>query len=127
MLNKIKLIGKVLPLEIKEKEEEKGLMVYFSLLVPNPSGSITILSCMVKGETAEKIVKELQEDDIAEVRGYLRNEKDRKSKEKKDREEEIEEYKKELEEKKKGNRQILTKVLGFKKLDLTFDELIEQA
>jgi len=118
MLNKIKLIGKVLPFETKEKEEKRELIIYFSLMVPNPNGSTTVLRCVTQGETAKKLKEELQENDIVEARGYLRNEKNRKKEEKNDWEER-EEYEKE-------SKQILTKVLDFKKLDLTFNELIKQ-
>lgn len=67
MLNKIKLVGKILPIEAKEKPEEiekeksEYELIYFSLLVPNPSGSLTILRCVAQGEVAEKIKKEIRE------------------------------------------------------------------
>jgi hypothetical protein len=124
MLNKIKLVGKVLPLEVKEKEEERELIVFFSLMVPNPNCSTTILRCLVQGETAKKLLQELQEGDIAEVWGYLRNEKRGKS------------YPpsafasvsdKHTFDEEDQNRQILTKVIQFNKVDLTFDELKKQA
>lgn len=98
MLNKIKLVGKVLPIEIKEREnrEKKLPIVYFSLLVPNPSGSITILRCVAQGEIAERIENEVKEE-VLEIRGYLRNEN--------------------------NGRQILIKVIEFEKLNIDFDNI----
>ena len=66
-------------------------------MVPTPSGSLTILRCIAQGETAEKIDKEVQEEEIIEVRGFLRNEKD--------------------------SRQIIVRVVEFNKLNLTFAEI----
>ncbi|CAI2161608.1 15269_t:CDS:2 [Funneliformis geosporum] len=45
MLNKIKIVGKILSVEVKAKEEEEKneFIFYFSLLVPSPSGSLTVL------------------------------------------------------------------------------------
>src|SRR5437764_3980935 len=106
MLNKVKLIGKVLPLKIKEKEEKRELKIYFSLEVPNPSNATTILRCVSQGEIAERIQKELQEGDIAEIRGYLRNERSYLP---------ISD--------KNENRQILTKVTEFTKLEIGFKEI----
>ncbi len=99
MLNKIKLVGKVLPIEIKEREngEKKVPIIYFSLLVPNPSNSITILRCIAQGEVAEKIENEIKDNEVLEVRGYLRNEN--------------------------NGRQILIKVIEFDKLDINFDNI----
>ncbi|CAG8511138.1 7129_t:CDS:2, partial [Ambispora gerdemannii] len=68
-----------------------------SLLVTTPSGSSTILRCVTQGEMAERIIKEVEENEVIEVRGYLRNEKD--------------------------SRQIITKVVDFKKLEQDFDEI----
>jgi hypothetical protein len=101
MLNKIKIVGKVLPIETKEKEkrEKNERVFYFSLLVPNPSGSLTILRCAAQREVAEVIEKEIKQDEIIEVRGYLRNEK--------------------------SGRQVLVKVVEFTKLDITLDEVDE--
>jgi hypothetical protein len=99
MLNKIKIIGKVAPFEIKEIErdrEKRGSsesIFYFSLLVTNPSGSLTILRCVAQGERAEEIEREIQGDEILEIKGYLRNEK--------------------------SGRQVLVKVMSFTKLDTT--------
>jgi ribosomal protein S6 len=99
MLNKIKIVGKVLPAELKIKEEERKNepILYFSLLVPSPSGSLTILRCVSQGETAKDIEKEIKQDEILEVKGYLRNEK--------------------------SGRQILVKVVGFTKLDINIDKI----
>src|SRR6185369_15685951 len=120
MLNKIKIIGKkILPKEQDEKKNDGAASVfqeaekeidkshfkserennrepwlYFSLLVPTPSGSLTILRCITQGEMAEKIDKEVQAEEVIEVHGYLRNEKD--------------------------SRQIMVRVVDFNKLDLNF-------
>jgi len=81
MLNKIKLVGRLLPVEIKEKrndfEYSKSPKIYFSLLVSNPSNSITVLRCITKDELANKISKlSINKDpQTVEVKGYLRNEK----------------------------------------------------
>ncbi len=45
------------------------------MLVPNPSGSLTILRCVSQGEISKRIKQELKNDEIVEIRGYLRNEK----------------------------------------------------
>ena len=99
MLNKIKLVGKVLPIESKQKEEREKIepIFYFSLLVPTPSGSLTILRCLAQGEKAEEMEREIRGDDILEVKGYLRNEKQ--------------------------GRQVLVKVIEFTKLDTTFEQI----
>jgi hypothetical protein len=77
MLNKIKIVGKVLPtIQIKEKSEPRGLLVYFSLLVNNPNGVQTVLRCHANGEIATKIEAEVREEEILEVRGYLRRERE---------------------------------------------------
>jgi len=101
MLNKIKIIGKVLPINTKDKEErEKNESIfYFSLLVPTPSSSLTILRCIVQGEKAEEIEREIRTDEILEVKGYFRNEKE------------------------KSSRQVLVRVIDFTKLDITLDEI----
>jgi len=131
MLNKIKLIGKFLPTQIKEQserevdntdsalnettndfdnpeKEKREPLFYFSLSVINPSCSKTILRCVAYGEIAKKIEKENQEiakdeEVVVEVRGYLRNEK----------------QKNEL----KDGRQILIRVLEFNRLDLNFNDI----
>ncbi|CAG8476650.1 877_t:CDS:1 [Ambispora leptoticha] len=97
MLNKIKIVGKILPIELKNKEEKDDLILYFSLLVPSPSNSSTILRCVAQGENAKKIEVEVKKDEILEVKGYLRNEK--------------------------SGRQILVKVIEFTKIDKTFDTI----
>jgi len=107
MLNKIKIIGKVLPIDIKERnnEEEREKIesiFYFSLLVPSPSGSLTILRCIAQGEKAEEIEREVKEDDVLEIKGYLRNEKSSRE---------------------KSSRQILVKVIEFTKLDIIPDKI----
>jgi len=103
MLNKIKIVGKVLSAEakIKEKEErdKNELISYFSLLVPTPSGSLTILRCVAQGEIAKNIEKEIKQDETLEIKGYLRNEK--------------------------SGRQVLVKVVEFSKLDTTLDKIDE--
>jgi len=103
MLNKIKIVGKVLSAEVKNKEEEvkNEPIFYFSLLVPNPSGSLTILRCVAQGETAKDIEKSIKSDEILEVKGYLRNEK--------------------------LGRQILVKVVEFTKLDTNLDKIDENS
>jgi hypothetical protein len=99
MLNRIKVIGKVLPIEAKENPnpEKERLVIYFSLLVTNPTGSETILRCVAQGEMAEKLEKEVKNDEILEVVGYLRNEK--------------------------VGMQILIKILKFTKLDINFEDI----
>ncbi|CAH1756390.1 12193_t:CDS:2 [Entrophospora sp. SA101] len=96
MLNKIKVIGKVSPIKIRENLDQKKekITVYFSLLVPAPSRSLTILRCVAQGEKAEKLEKEIKGEEIIEIKGYLRNEKQ--------------------------GRQVLIKVLDFTKLDIDF-------
>src|SRR5689334_5203920 len=103
MLNKIKIVGKILSAEVKNKEEEvkNETIFYFSLLVPSPSGSLTILRCVAQGETAKEIEKEIKQDEILEVKGYLRNEK--------------------------SGSQILVKVVEFNKLDTTLDKVDENS
>ena len=124
MLNKIKIIGKVLfdkkQNEKKERnindiasvfqetvneigesqfnsELKRGSRLYFSLLVPTPSNLITPLRCVALEEIAERIEKELQTEDIIEIRGYLRNEKE--------------------------GLQIITKVVEFSKVNLDFEKI----
>src|SRR4051794_33494845 len=103
MLNKIKIVGKVLPIDIKEKDREERErnehIFYFSLLVSNPSGSLTILRCVVQGEKAEEIEKEIRQDELLEIKGYLRNEK--------------------------SGRQVLVKVIDFTKLDIIISDKID--
>jgi len=103
MLNKIKIVGKILSVEVKVKEEEEKneSIFYFSLLVPSPSGSLTILRCVAQGETAKSIEKEIKQDEILEVKGYLRNER--------------------------LGRQVLIKVVEFTKLDTTLDKVDENS
>ncbi|CAG8734509.1 28118_t:CDS:2, partial [Racocetra persica] len=62
-----------------------------------PSGSLTILRCITQGEIATRINEEVQEEDVIEVRGYLRNEKD--------------------------SRQILVRATEFTKLDISFSKI----
>ncbi|WNE41083.1 MAG: Single-stranded DNA-binding protein [Mycoplasmataceae bacterium] len=108
MLNKINVIGKILinnekksdnlynSESINDRENNKEPWLYFSLLVSTPSDSITILRCMAQGELVKKI-EDSKENDIVEVKGYLRNEKD--------------------------GRQIIIKVVEFDKLDLSAEEI----
>src|SRR5437763_1256318 len=91
MLNKIKVSGKVLPIKTKKINENDQLLIFFSLLVVNPNKTETLLRCHVSGKTAFEIEKEVEKEQVIEVRGYLRNEK-------------------------KG-RQIIVQVLGFSKLE----------
>ncbi|RHZ35226.1 single-stranded DNA-binding protein [endosymbiont GvMRE of Glomus versiforme] len=91
MLNKIRVIGEILStttntekqeeertndtgIELEKKIIDKSL-AYFSLLVLNPSNSLTILRCEIRGEKAKKIGKEIGKGEVVEVKGYLRNEK----------------------------------------------------
>jgi len=55
------------------------------------------LRCISQGEIAERIKKEVKKDEVIEVRGYLRNERE--------------------------GRQILTRVVEFDKLDLDFEKI----
>jgi hypothetical protein len=106
MLNKTNLIGRLLPIGNREREKDndrKDSVVYFSLLVPNPSSSITVLRCLSQGDAADFFEKndiENENDTILEVKGYLRNEK--------------------------GSRQIIVKGTEIKKLDTKFEEIDEK-
>src|SRR5438132_9172503 len=75
MLNKIKVSGKILPTKTKKRSENDQLLIYFSLLVVNPNNTETLLRCHVNGKIAFEIEKEVEEEQIVEIRGYLRNEK----------------------------------------------------
>jgi len=124
MLNKIKIIGMFLKKEQPEskiedvnlasqearnemnkspsKLESEGENSWepwfrFSLMVWAPSGSKTTLRCVAQGEIAEKIKNEVNQEEVIEVRGYLRNEKEGK--------------------------QIIIKVVEFSKLDLDFEKV----
>jgi len=124
MLNKIKIIGMFLKKEQPESkiedvnlasqearnemnkspsklesEGENGWEPWFrfSLMVWAPSGSKTTLRCVAQGEVAEKIKNEVNQEEVIEVRGYLRNEKEGK--------------------------QIIIKVVEFSKLDLDFEKV----
>jgi hypothetical protein len=138
MLNKIKIIGKFSIKEKKEQDERKidnadfaseevandfdkpqskfdseykenrGSFLRFSVFVINPNLSETILRCVVRGEIAEMIKREIKNNDLVEVSGYLRNEylkKERNSV---------------RDNEKHNSKQILIKVLEFKKLDPDF-------
>lgn len=76
MLNKIRVVGKVLPIELEEKSETGELLAYFSLLVNNPNDVRTVLRCHARGEIATELEKEVRKEEILEVRGYLQNEKE---------------------------------------------------
>jgi Single-strand binding protein family len=124
MLNKIKVIGMFLKKEQPEdkindvnpnsqgaeNEIEKLLSkpevedknsrepwFRFSLMVWAPSGSKTILRFVAQGEVAERIKKEVNQEEVMEVCGYLRNEK--------------------------SGRQIIIKVVEFSKLDIHFEKI----
>jgi len=120
MLNKIKIIGKILLNEVKDENEKNGSELvsdsqeteteleksenekrepwfYFSVEVLCPSGSLTILRCVAQGEMAERIKKEVKKDETIKVRGYLRNEK--------------------------NSRQILIRVVDFSKVDIENEEI----
>ena len=122
MLNKIKIIGKILLNEVKDENEknDSGLVsdsqetegeleksenekrepwFYFSVEVLCPSGSLTILRCIAQGEMAERIKKEVKKDETIEVYGYLRNEK--------------------------NSRQILIRVVDFSKVDIELKKIGE--
>ncbi|CAG8722865.1 33943_t:CDS:1 [Racocetra persica] len=75
LLNKIRVVGKVLPLEYKEKSLTKELLIYFSLLVTNPNGVHSLLRCHTSGKAASALKEQVVADEIIEVKGYLRNEK----------------------------------------------------
>ncbi|CAG8523412.1 25135_t:CDS:1 [Cetraspora pellucida] len=100
LLNKIRVVGKVLPREIKEKSLTKELLVYFSLLVINPNEVQTVLRCHANGKTALTLQAEVSDEEIIEVRGYLRNEKE--------------------------GRQIIIQVVDFSKLSGVPDKAINQ-
>ena len=116
MLNKIKIIGKILLNETKAENEKNELTTdlpeveneaeikrepwfYFSIEVLCPSGSLTILRCIAQGEIAEKIKKESKRDEMVEVYGYLRNER--------------------------NSRQILVRVVELNKIDIDFEQVDE--
>ncbi|CAG8510978.1 16077_t:CDS:2 [Cetraspora pellucida] len=115
MLNKVKIIGKILIKEfekLNEKKVDDAAAVAPEAIPetdespaeepteakkPEPNGSLTILRCITQGEIATRINEEVQEEDVIEVRGYLRNEKD--------------------------SRQILVRVTEFTKLDISFSKI----
>jgi hypothetical protein len=125
MLNKIKIIGEILIREInpdekkiddatsvsqetaketdesqseyKAEREKREPWFYFNLRVTAPSCSITDLRCLAQGKIAERITKEVQNKEVVEVKGYLRNEK--------------------------NSRQIVVRVVEFNKLDLSVEEI----
>jgi single-stranded DNA-binding protein len=96
MLNKIKVSGKILPNKTKKRNENDQLLIYFSLLVVNPNNTETLLRCHAGGRTASEIEKEVEKEQLIEVRGYLRNERIKDG---------------------KKSRQIVVQVLGFNKLE----------
>ena len=96
MLNKIKVSGKILPNKTKKRNESDQLLIYFSLLVVNPNNTETLLRCHASGRTASEIEKEVEKEQLIEVRGYLRNERIKDG---------------------KKSRQIVVQVLGFNKLE----------
>jgi len=82
-----------------ESEGENGREPWFrfSLMVWAPSGSKTTLRCVAQGEIAEKIKNEVNQEEVIEVKGYLRNERE--------------------------GRQIIIKVVEFSKLNLDFEKV----
>ncbi|CFW92927.1 protein of unknown function (Single-strand binding (SSB) domain) [endosymbiont DhMRE of Dentiscutata heterogama] len=84
--------------EPKFPKKKREPWFYFNLFAPVPSSSLTILRCITQGEIAARINEEVQEEeDVIEVRGYLRNEK--------------------------NSRQILVRVTEFTKLDISFSKI----
>src|SRR3954466_6611483 len=106
---KIKIVGKIfLPIKTKIKtirkikedgleEEENRALTYFSLRVPTPNNSLSIIRCFAQREIAESLERETAPGDVIEIKGYLRNERE--------------------------NRQMLTIVVKFTKLDITPEEI----
>src|SRR4051812_37113971 len=88
--NKIKIVRKgFLPIQIRTKiisktkengmeEEEKRIITYFSLQVPIPNNSVSIIRCFAQREVAESLEQEISPGDVLEIEGYLRNEKKNK-------------------------------------------------
>ena len=72
-------------------------MAYFSLRVPTPNNSLSIIRCFAQREIAESLEKETNPGDILEVKGYLRNERE--------------------------NRQMLVIVVKFTKLTIKAEEI----
>ena len=122
MLNKIKIIGKILLNEIKDENEKSDSELgndlqevggeleksgnekrepwfYFSVEVLCPSGSLSIIRCIAQGEMAERIKKEVKKDEVIEIHGYLRNEK--------------------------NSRQILVRVVEFSKIEIDLERIGE--
>ncbi|CAI2172562.1 17523_t:CDS:10 [Funneliformis geosporum] len=60
----------------KETEGEGSKSVaFFSVLVINPTGSLTTLRCVARGQVMNDL-DSLENDDLVEVKGYIRNEKE---------------------------------------------------
>ncbi|KLL02495.1 MAG: hypothetical protein MRERC_1c094 [Mycoplasmataceae bacterium RC_NB112A] len=109
MLNKVKIVGEVfLPIKTKTKiikkvkedgieEEENRISAYFSLRVPTPNNSLSILRCFAQREVAESLEREVEPGNVLEIGGYLRNERE--------------------------NRQMLVMVVKFAKLDIRPEEI----
>src|SRR2546423_991608 len=109
MLNKIKIVGEVfLPIKTRIKtihkpkgdgleEEENRSLTYFSLRVPAPNNSLSIIRCFAQREVAETLEKETTSGDVIEIKGYLRNERE--------------------------NRQMLVIVVKFTKLEIKPEEI----
>jgi len=70
MLNKIKLIGKIL---LNKWNKNNELLSYFSLLVTNPNNSSTIIRCYI-GKIKSKEIENIKENEYFEIDGYLKNE-----------------------------------------------------
>lgn len=101
MLNKIRIVGKlVLSPKKKEKDSPERDSEYYTVVVKTPNGSKTLIRCVVKQiENIERWNRELTDGCVVEVRGYLKNES-------------------------KG-KQILIRVIAWKKIDEDFEELDE--
>lgn len=56
-----------------EERNNKEPWFRFGLLAFAPSGSKFTLRCIAQGEVAERIQKEVSQEEVIEVRGYLRN------------------------------------------------------
>lgn len=105
MLNKVRIIGNFLPIKKKVKKEEertKKFLTYFNLKVINPSNAFTVLRCATHKEAIKKIIEqEVNEEEVVEIRGYLRNDIKNSIK----------------------SRQIIVRVIYFNKLDIKSNDI----
>ena len=72
MLNKIKLVGKIILANkegLRKEISPEKKSVFFSVLVSNP------LRCVARDQVIEKL-ELFQTDDLVGVKGYFRNEKE---------------------------------------------------